>query len=436
MKKDLLVFLNPRQISINPVFPADHSMGSRNFLRYIRSKITSEQFALLSIAVCNDFRIECHSFFFEDLEDFLVVRKLKMLNVLQPMPFSYKKIANNKRPSWLLVENEEGETLLTISVSPTKEYLLQYASIVQSAVLFLCPRGQRSASYTKAAHAAEAMKAFYYPEIAEHYSDRLGLTAYLEHTKGPDDVYVIGEGDKAFAQVISDGLFVENVHDSTSFSVIDLALPDAIFRIRIIAIKHSFWGSAAGNVAKVCAELGSTKGIVYIAKLGAISQKLDLFDMVSPCKFLLWEANKVTHIQAPPAFFDEAVLSEMGVVQTVHVSLPTLVEETNFLLNHFNVNGAEAIDNEISFIAASIALVNRRVSTPVPFSCLHIVTDKPSSSIFEKLNDGVETSDINHLLSKDNLQYRRQKNHHHRHFLEIFNRTIIYERPDIGRAIA
>lgn len=430
------MFLNPSQISINPVFPADHSMGSRNFLRYIRSKITSEQFALLSIAVCNDFRIECHSFFFEDLEDFLYARKLKILNLLQPMPFSYKKIANSKRPSWLLVENEKGETILTISVSPTKEYLLQYASVVQSAMLFLCPRGQRSASYTKAAHAAETMRAFYYPEIAANYSDRLGLTAYLKRTKGPDDVYVIGEGDKAFAHIISEGLFVESFHDSTSFSVIDLALPDAVFRIRIIAVKHSFWGSAAGNVAKVCAELGSTKGIVYIAKLGAISKNIDLFDMVSPYKFLLWENNKVTHIQAPPAFFDETMLSDMGVIPTVHISLPTLVEETNFLLNHFNTNGAETIDNEVSFIAASIALVNRSISTPVPFSCLHIVTDKPSSSIFEKLNHGVEVSDTNHLLSKDNLQYRRQKNHHHKHFIEIFNRTIIYERPNIGRATA
>lgn len=430
------MFTKSQLIDISPVFPTDHSMGSCNFLRYIRSKITSEQFSLLSIAVCNNFQIELHSFFFEDIDKFLSFKKFKLLKLLRPIPSSYKKISNSKRPSWLLVETDGGETSLIISVSPTKEYLLQYASIVQCAVLFLCPRGQRSASYTKAASAAESIKICYYPEIAEYYSDRLGLTAYLEDTRGTNDVYVLGEGDKTFNTIISEGLFVDNVYEALSFSVIDIMLPNAAFRVRIIAIKHSFWGSAAGDVARVCAELGATKGIIYIAKLGAISTRLSLFDMVSPCKFYLWNTNEIDDVEAPPPFLNEALLSEMGVTQTVNVSLPTLVEETTLLVNQFSAKGAETIDNEISFIAASIALVNKSVSTPVPFSCLHIVTDKPSSNILEQIKYAPDIASINHLLSKDNLHYRRQKNSHHRIFLEILERTLIYERPKAGREVA
>ncbi|MBA1244866.1 hypothetical protein [Pseudomonas japonica] len=411
------------QVFVNPIFPNDHSMGSDNFLRYVRSKITNEQFALLSIAVCNDFSIECHSFFDEDFDAFLKINELSVLSMLKPLAFNYEKTANFKRPCWALVEKAEGERCLIISVSPTREYLRQYSLIVQTAILFLCPKGQAATKYERAARAAAAMRVFYYPKIAGSFSDMLGLGCFLERTRSGNDVYIIGEGEKAFRDVIQhDGVGVVS-HDALSFRVVDINLPGVKFRVRIVSVKHSFWGSAAGNVARVCAQIGTAKGVIYIAKLGAISARINIFDMVSPSRFLLWDRGKLRDVSAPPPFIPDEALHEMRIAATVHATLPTLVEETHVLLNHFAAFGAETVDNEIAFIAKEIAGVNEGLDVPVRFSCLHIVTDKPSSNVVAD-SRATKSIEVNHLLSKDDLHYRRLKQSHHRRFVSVLLRVM------------
>jgi hypothetical protein len=421
------VFEEAIALKLKPVFPADHSMGSRDFLRYIRSKVTNQQFSLLTIAVCNGFPIECHAIFMDLTQSLLAFEKIRLCHTLTPMELSYKKVANSIRPTWLVCEDSQGRKKLIIIVSPTKEYLAQYAMIIQSVILFLCARDQGSRVYAKAARAAAAIKATYYPTVTENYSELIGLTKYLQKTQEDNDIYVIGEGDKAFSHLMgkSEKPCRKKVFDADAYQVTDLTLPGAFYRTRIIAIKHSFWGSGAGNVAKACAELGSTKGIIYIAKLGALSPSLGLLEMVSPSEFMLWENGKLTKVIPPPAFLGLEQLSEMNIKTTTHITLPTLMEETDLLLNHFHINGAETIDNEISYIANSISKANRTLTTPVSFSCLHIVTDTPSSSILNKISAN-EAYNKNHLLSKNDLQYRRTKNAQHKSFIDLLQRMISY----------
>ncbi|MDX7931147.1 hypothetical protein SJZ69_15510 [Acinetobacter baumannii] len=400
-------------VHIYPISPSEHSMGAKVFMRYVRSKFTGKQLSLLSIAITNNFEIECHGLLHSEINSFLLVNKYKVLSEYIYRRVKYNKICNSIKPVWILVETDEKKKKIIIFSIPGIEHLQQYASLLTTAIIFLINYGRGVESYRKSVDFLENSRFYFYKNKQEEYTATIGLDHFFKVNSLHRDTFVISDITLETLRKKVAGFKINEYHLS-EFSIIDVLAKDEKNKITFIMIKPSFWGSLAGQIAKTCMENNNVSNIVYIAKLGAINKNINTFDIVNPNNFYLCESI-MKNIDTLAPSISNKLLEKYNIKSTTHVSVPTVMEETTIKINYFSSMQIDTIDNEISYIAKAISKQNSLYECHVKFSCLHMVTDIPSSNIMGSLEDLV--IDNNHLLSKTSFNYRKKK--------EIFHNTTI-----------
>lgn len=406
-----------KQIDVYPICPLEHSMGPKVFMRYVGTKFTGKQFSLLSIAISNNFKIECHGILNNEIEDFILKNNYKIISDHISRKIRYKKICNSIKPVWILIEDINKEKKLIIFTAPGIENLQQYSMLLTTAVIFLLSKGRSLNSYQKSIQFIKNCRFYHYDFKHFNYTKLIGLDDFLKENKSNRGSFIIGDiALETLKKEISNLHTLENEYYFDEFSIVDINLNNSKNKITFVMIKPSFWGSLAGQIADSCIKNGKARDIIYVAKLGAIDKNIKTFDLVNPNNFFLSNTS-MRQIAPPPPSISSDIINKYNIVSTTHVSVPTVMEETTVKINFFSSININTIDNEISYIAKAISDHNSTTNDFVKFSCLHMVTDMPSSNIIGSIEDQI--IDTNHLLSKSSFIYRNKKEGFHKKAISI-----------------
>lgn len=139
--------------------------------------------------------------------------------------------------------------------------------------------------------------------------------------------------------------------------------------INFLGVKYSYWGNISQKIIERLLEY-RVKEIVYSAKLGTLVSHLDIYSKIySPSEYIIMEGLKT---KTERFTLENKILKLFPFLDSqLHVSTPTILEQTykqRELLSKMNVN---SIDNEISQMAKII--YNKGSKTN--FFALHFPTD-------------------------------------------------------------
>jgi hypothetical protein len=141
----------------------------------------------------------------------------------------------------------------------------------------------------------------------------------------------------------------------------------------LAAFSFSFWGEMAGAVARALYRAGAGE-LIYLSKVGSTDPALHLYeDLVIPERFMLAEHDRVTQapFAVPNGLLDWAAPGGRAERSSLHLSVPTVLEQSHLqraAMAHF---APRTIDNEIAHMAAAAA----SVGSEARFSSLCFATD-------------------------------------------------------------
>lgn len=142
----------------------------------------------------------------------------------------------------------------------------------------------------------------------------------------------------------------------------------------LLGCQYSYWGSISYHIVKALYEHGASE-VIYAAKLGTFSQ--NRFHVAVPSGFCFTPGIKVETTNRLASHF-QTEISYGDLLSGFHVSVPTVVEETQNLLKLVErTMRPQTIDNEISHMARACSDFNEstRSSPPAQFGCIHFTTD-------------------------------------------------------------
>lgn len=148
-------------------------------------------------------------------------------------------------------------------------------------------------------------------------------------------------------------------------------------KVVFLSMRYPFWGEIAGLLVKKLLE-SNVSTILYGAKLGCISSPLHVLSKIFiPSKFSLRDiySEGVQAVDIENCLWDPTYAS--WCIHGPHVSVPTIVSETQLRVGRFvEQYQAASLDNEISFMARSVADFRKREPQRMTsFGAVHYATD-------------------------------------------------------------
>ncbi|MCP5243676.1 MAG: AAA family ATPase [Burkholderiales bacterium] len=357
--------------------------GLRDYV--IRSKFSQGQKFLLDDAMCFKNDIEVHGAYTSHIPFLLSTRQLQPIDRQERSP-RRKKTYNKYRPIVIKTKDPDGNNKLCIFVAPSREYVDQFSEIV----LAYCAYSEKKKSFDLKRIRNNQIRVFHYPNLYQSIGSWSGLDSALSLILIKGDIVILGHIDE-FSEVAHEkGFRTENTipiqnADSKDFGQIALLRHAATKRrLLTLAITHSYWGSASGLIAKALADAGCSD-IIYISKCGTLIDKELVHQLVSPISFHLWYPgrNEVnwqnlrtpipTHSEMHDRFADIVYKYKTG----THLTVPTVMGETEFQSEDYRPLHPATIDNEDGYIAKSLSLYNEKASAgnECHFTAFHFVTD-------------------------------------------------------------
>jgi hypothetical protein len=143
-------------------------------------------------------------------------------------------------------------------------------------------------------------------------------------------------------------------------------------RVALLGVHYSYWGSIGGHLAARCCDLGARE-IFYVGKLGALTAPADLYSRIYvPSRHAILHGLRFVAAAAPP----NGLLERMPTLDSgLHVSVPTVLEESYPQRDVAAALGAATIDNELAQMAIAVDRWNTEHGGHVRFSGLHYATD-------------------------------------------------------------
>lgn len=353
-----------------------------------KTKFSRSQYALIDYAIERNIDISVHGCYSGWINDF--IHHYEFTLVGEPLVRSYDshytrpKQYNCYRPVVFEVTRKDGRSEVIVMVFPSHEYVQQYAELVATYVAIKNER--RARTYGK------PIKCRHYPTMENTLADWSGLKSGLAKLDSEPSVAIMGE----IPLLLS---CLEKLDFSHPLPVVSVGIDD-IFglhiledrhrerRLYLLGAKHSYWGSAAGQIAACLAEAGA-KHIIYAAKAGTFISTQKIHKIFMPNNYLLLCENP-SDPGAPDldSFVVESPIRDLrGFMNEIrtgwHLTVPTVVGETQQQREKYASYGPTTIDNEISFIARAISRINHEDGRRVDFTPLHFITDylyEPSES--------------------------------------------------------
>ena len=450
-----------------------HTMGKKLFL-YVNTKFSPEQVGLIEQCLQNEIPIHIHGVHMDHLPYCL------QQNNLTQIPFedgsytlgrrhknSKKKSFNYKRPFFIkTISSSTREERVLLITFPSEEYLNQYSELLYAFIKLglqqiITPIEQNVADVenkynskfdlTKA-KAQERLKWFlntkplkqhFYPDFFNQITSWSGLDVLVDSNWiQKDDIVVIGYVEQLRDRLIKKYTFsdMKDKKDFTYFGIENmygisvLLSPRNKRRVVLLGCKHSFWGKTAAKIVEPLLQSGARE-IVYFAKAGTTTgltferpgtDANKHFINIIGGNYFIWEDIAGTENGETRQVLLDGMSLESSLASRFvddersysHLSVPTVVGEDAKQHKSYKANPPASIDNEISYIAETIA--NFRRSNPnsnINFTCIHLMTDLVTSRI--SMQHSAESG-----LDEDELDQESK--------LEFFDRTAKKIRAHIG----
>ena len=258
---------------------------------------------------------------------------------------------NSVRPVFLV--SRDGSELV-VCVPPGLDYLKHYTSLLRR--------------FYTGVYRPPVFESRYFPRAAQEIATWTGLAGQQFEANSS---VVLGHVDE-FAQAVPELLAKLTTVFVNEYLTIERF--EAGGRpVYLVAFAFSFWGETAGRLTEAIYENGAAE-IIYLGKVGALDREIVLYgDLVIPDRFMLAEHDRV--FRAPFAVPNGLVAATEG--GGLHVTTPTVLEQSHLQRAAFAALAPRTIDNEIAYMARSADLRNRGLFGPgaVRFSSLSFATD-------------------------------------------------------------
>ncbi|MEJ1383061.1 MAG: hypothetical protein RPV21_01615 [Candidatus Sedimenticola sp. (ex Thyasira tokunagai)] len=374
-----------------------HTMGDK-LSSYLDTKLSGEQKKVLRECIENRTPIEVHGACFEHYVEVLSRNGCSLKSdepkFVERRHKNSKKRFNNSRPKFLLVDKGK-QCVLMVFVFPSKEYVFQNAEVINGWL-----------KYNVDKYDGGEVTCVIYPELSGLVAKWTKLDKLIEKVGVVfGDILVFGYVEQ-FAGVLQrksfERMYAEefaNIEGIPHYGVNVFRDRKTKKRCILLGVKYSFWGEASSRIVEEFAHKG-VRDFVYLAKAGAriVKTPSDLevsnltggiYSIEKP--FYSWSYNdtesKAGSVKGP--YEVESAISPYlgaeGVVRSthVHLSVPSVVGETRYQETTYHECNPTTIDNEISFIAATLESINagKDKDEAHRFSCVHYITDFVTPSI-------------------------------------------------------
>lgn len=373
-----------------------HTMGAK-LEGYIETKFTPEQKQILRTACEKNWKIRVVGAYGGHEPIWIASLKETYLPDSHHGPrfwarvnTSSRKNFNRRRPSFVLTQTRgEPRIVLNIVTFPSREYVQQVAGLVQGALSYglFCSQTQTR------------VEALLFPELERRIGEWTGLraaVAALDKGALERGVLVFGYVDQV-KSILKESVvgFARLPCGEANLQAVDRMFEiDAYehesrrFGIFTFGFDHTYWGNASALLMKEFVTAGMPH-VIYFAKLGARAPFGDDEDdpfgkltggLVSPrqdfrtIRFGRNHKYEVSESIRVASLLDDTLFKARGThieLTGTHLSVPSVVGETRLQEKSYKSFQPTTIDNEISFMAATVA----KTRPGVTFDCLHYVTD-------------------------------------------------------------
>ncbi len=343
-KKELI---NPSSLD-TPHF-SEHTM-SIGLEKYIYKKIPVHDLLMYAPLLSG---IEVHGVY-PDLKLFEeLLKKVKILKIISksgPKPGN----SNSLRPLFLLVEDDKKRNLLICCVTPGRDLLLHYASMI---------------TYVLKKYSNLKVLTYAYP-IAESKIDK--WTNLDENFIFPGDIVIMGYATFFKSKLFQDTNFSLITTNENQFYTTTRFLCDNGSVVNCLEANYGHWGNISDRLAKKICQLEAYE-IIHIGKVGTLVSLKEVYQRVYiPSRFLVGRRSEIlcsdVNIKNSLSYINEHA-------SQVHVSVSTTMEETFKQRNDLKCLNVETIDIESSKIAQAVASFNGNSALKVRFGAIHFSSD-------------------------------------------------------------
>ena len=252
---------------------------------------------------------------------------------------------NTVRPAWHWVDNREQ---LWVLVPPSRDYVLQYASLIRHALCYYLPSDEVDG----------LLQVRYYRRAASELASWTELAGVVRTASR----VVLGHVDELLPAL--------GRPDSEQRNDYYCAMRYDTQQTVLLGVRYSFWGEAAMHLAQSLCQLGCRE-LLYLSKVGTLTGPQDVYQRVfSPSRFVLADGEQIVrHPFTVPRALPQLELTGG------HITVPTVIEQSLAHRSALLWWPADSIDNEISYMAAGIDDFNTSTGTQVAFGPVAIATD-------------------------------------------------------------
>lgn len=339
--------VNPLDITIAKSL--DHTMYDA-IDEYVKQKLPVD---LFREAILKKKKIEIHGIYSEHFKkQGNLVENQYLLQVVNFKHNPNHKPLNFVRPAFY-VDKER----LCVLVTPGKDYLLHYASLI----LYLLD--------TLTTRWSNLVKILRYPYAENSIHVWSGLSQDLVQ-KG--DILILGYVNELQDYIrLQDENTVFDKHENQYYTSARCKINDK--NICLLGVKFSFWGNLSAKIINRILNLGAAE-IIYFGKLGTLKHPDDIYTkLYSPTVYsVVYHDKLVCLIDDLP---NHLTIQFPELNTHMHTSVPTILEEDYIQRGLLDTLKTNSIDNEISQIAYTIKKYNEDFNSQVKYSCIHFPTD-------------------------------------------------------------
>jgi len=270
-----------------------------------------------------------------------------------PPNMSANKSANGSRPRAFVVRRGSEARCLCVAVMPGRDYVVHYTSLLLHHLAGRWP---------------VPVSAWRYPLAEETIAQWSGLTELLDDLSG--HTVIAGKTDLLVAHM---SLGHTELRRDTPYYSVEHHKTSAGRPVSLLATHYSHWGEMSGPITRALCEAGARE-VFYVGKLGTLTSPTDLYSRVFvPSSYAAMRGENVV---VPTFSVPNRLLEALPTLDTgLHVSVPTVVEESCRQRHVATTIGAASIDNEIAHMALTVRRWNDSTLGDVSFSALHYASD-------------------------------------------------------------
>ena len=353
----------------------DHTM-TVSLEKYIGSKLPID---IIDSKIKEIGSVEVHGIY----PDLKVLNELSLgFNITEVVYLSKQKTdnSNSLRPMFLMAERDS-EKLLICCVTPGRDLLIHYASMIKY--------------YLR--NFPISVDAYAYPLTEKGIDKWTGLDDKMIIK---NDIVILGYSTffKSLFEKDSD-FSVLSTYQNKFYSATRFISKNGRV-INCLEANYGHWGDISDFLAQKICQLNAVE-VLHIGKVGTFKSPSEVYSRIYiPKSFVVGRRNEIMSLDSKISNSMEYMKEHSSLA---HVSVSTTMEETFAQRDSFSKQKIDTIDIESSKIARAVALYNFTNKAKVRFGAIHF-----SSDYLKKFGESDQSLGLDLSTDRGNLKYRKQ----------------------------